>query len=95
MSLLGMDLAMGKFFKKRLLHGLVLAPGLLLAACGPATEPVGYISPEALAAIPPGTDLSTVWRRDDGCYFIQTDDELSGYLLIVRDGTGNQVCDTL
>ncbi|WP_152544556.1 hypothetical protein [Actibacterium mucosum] len=86
------NLATGKVFRKRLLHGWVLAPGLLLAGCMSA-DPVGYISPAALAALPEGTDLRTVVRRDDGCYFIQTEDELSGYWIRVRDESGTQVCD--
>ena len=70
----------------------VFAGLVALAGCAPEVAP-GYISPAALAAIPAGTDLSTVWRRDDGCYFIQTRDELSGYLIRVEDGQGNLVCD--
>ncbi|MCV2880652.1 hypothetical protein [Actibacterium sp. XHP0104] len=66
--------------------------GLVLAGCM-STQPTPYISEKARAALKPGTDLSTVWRRDDGCYFIQTRDELTGYLIMVRDETGRQVCD--
>ena len=66
--------------------------GLLLAGCS-APAPAPYISPRAMAALPPGTDLRTVRRRADGCYFIQTEDELSGYLGKLTDGNGNLVCD--
>lgn len=65
-----------------------------LTACT-ASEPLPYISPAAMAALPEGTDLQTVWRRDDGCYFIQTEDELSGYLIRVKDAGGSQVCDDI
>jgi len=70
--------------------GLVL---MSLAGCGPAPEPLPYISDKAMAALPPGTDLYDVGRRDDGCYFIQTEDGLSGYLTLLRDPSGELVCD--
>lgn len=73
-----------------------MACGLLfsfVAGCAPAPEPLPYISDKALAALPPGTDLYTVGRRDDGCYYIQTEDGLSGYLTLLRDPSGQQVCD--
>lgn len=66
--------------------------GLVMAGCG-APAPVPEISAAAMAALPQGTDLRTVWRRDDGCYFIQTEDELTGYLIKVKDNAGQQVCD--
>ncbi|SMX43044.1 hypothetical protein [Actibacterium lipolyticum] len=66
-----------------------------LAGCG-APEPVAqqpYISEKARAALPSGTDLMTVRRREDGCYFIVIEDELSGYLSQVKDTNGELVCD--
>ncbi|WP_372603684.1 hypothetical protein [Actibacterium sp.] len=66
---------------------------LALSAC--MADDQAYISDKARAALPPGTDLSTVWRRDDGCYFIQTRDELSGYLIRVTTPDGALVCDDL
>ena len=48
---------------------------------------------KALAALPPRTDLRTVQRRYNGCYVIQTEDELTGYLKQVTDANGNLVCD--
>ena len=64
-----------------------------LAACAPEPEPLPYISEKALAALPPRTDLRTVQRRYNGCYVIQTEDELTGYLKQVTDANGNLVCD--
>jgi len=75
--------------------GAIVGLLLALAGCAEPPAPLPYISPEALAAIPEGTDLSTVWRRQDGCYFIQTEDELTGYLIMVKDGSDTQVCDPI
>ncbi|MGB8622142.1 MAG: hypothetical protein WCD16_04925 [Paracoccaceae bacterium] len=78
------------------LAGMALAVPLLLTACAPpASTSHGYISDKAMAALPPGTDLSTVHRRDNGCYFIQTRDELSGYLTDLRGPDGKIVCDDI
>ena len=66
---------------------------VLVTGCAPPPPPLPYISPEAMAALPKGTDLRTVKRRADGCYFIQTSDDLSGYLTPVTGSDGKLVCD--
>ncbi|MFC2968746.1 hypothetical protein [Acidimangrovimonas pyrenivorans] len=72
--------------------GIVVVSGMM-AGCAPGPAPLPYISPRARAALPPGTDLHDVKRRADGCYFIQTKDDLSGYLTPVTDTAGKLICD--
>ena len=70
-----------------------ILPLCLLAACAAPEPPLPYISEQALAALPKGTDLRTVRRRDDGCYLIVVDDEMSGFVHKVVDAQGRLVCD--
>lgn len=64
----------------------------VLAGCQPAAEKV-IISPEAEAALPPGTKLSEVRRLSNGCYFIVKDKGLSGAPQRLLRPDGTQVCD--
>lgn len=52
-----------------------------------------YISPAAMAALPPGIDSGFLIRDDDGCYGIALEqgESVSGIPLRADDGT--QVCD--
>ena len=68
---------------------------LALAACAPEPAPTLQISPEARAKLPPGTDLTTIRRREDGCYFYVFEDELSGVIRAVKDIRDEPVCDDL
>jgi len=76
-------------------NGIVIAalPLYLLAACAEPEPPLPYISDEALAALPEGTDLRTVKRNPNGCYVIVIEGTLSGYVHKVKDRDGRQVCD--
>ena len=77
------------------MRGLAVGIVAVLAGCS-APEPVmqqPFVSEKARAALPLGTDLSTVRRREDGCYFVVIEDELSGYLKQVKDISGQLVCD--
>jgi hypothetical protein len=73
---------------------LMIAP-ILLTACAAPEPPVPYVSEKARAALPKGTDLRTVRRRDDGCYLIVIEGELSGVVRKVVDRDGRLVCDEI
>lgn len=68
---------------------------VLLTACAAPEPPVPYISEKARAALPDGTDLRTVRRREDGCYLIVIEGELSGVVRKVVDRDGRLVCDEI
>ena len=73
---------------------LVIGVGILtaLSACAPSGPSV-TLSEEARAAIPAGTDLSTIAKRADGCYFIVDKRGLSGFTQPLRDTSGIPICD--
>lgn len=73
------------------LAGLAL---FTLTACSQPPPPVKHdFSDRALAALPPGQDLSLVYRGRDGCYKYIKENQLSGYILPLIDEYDQQICD--
>jgi len=69
---------------------------LALAACTQPPPPVAHdFSDRALAALPPGQDLTLVYRGKDGCYKYIRENDLSGYVLPLVDEYNRQICDDL
>ena len=67
---------------------------LFLAACTQPSAPVEHdFSDRALAALPPGQDLSLVYRGTDGCYKYIKENDLSGYVLTLIDEYNQPICD--
>lgn len=77
--------------KSYIIPGIVAL--LALAACAPPKTIIPNISQEALDAMGPGQDLTQVRRNRSGCYLIQSEDDLAGFLMPVRDVFGENVCD--
>jgi hypothetical protein len=67
---------------------------LALTACTQTPPPVEQdFSDRALAALPPGQDLSLVRRGSDGCYKYIKENDLSGYVLTLIDEYDQPICD--
>ena len=65
---------------------------LVLAGCAEPTPKV-ILSPEAEAALPPGTDIANVRRLSNGCYFIVQDLGAGASTQPLIGLDGQRVCD--
>lgn len=77
-------------------RSLSLLTAILLALAAGCTEPAAdqvVLPARVLAALPQGVGPEDVVRRDDGCYFIVIEDELSGVIRPINDERGFVMCD--